>query len=133
VTFKLQLTGGMARYNWGINGQLFDMAQPGALRYLMKHGQPVRVIFDNSTTMYHPRRRHDGRAWLPGLTQTDERSAATRSSRCGHHGNLEVDKRARGVLRPSMPLSRLAVVLVVHIRGSPVGLAAQKTCLEAGP
>ena len=58
VTYKLQLTGGMARYNWGINGRSFDMAQPGALRYLMKRGQRVRVIFANTTTMYHPMHIH---------------------------------------------------------------------------
>ena len=58
VTYKLQLTGGMARYNWGINGQSFDMAQPGGLRYLMKQGQRVRVIFANTTTMYHPMHIH---------------------------------------------------------------------------
>ena len=58
VTYKLQLTGGMARYNWGINGQSFDMTEPGALRYLMKQGQRVRVIFANTTTMYHPMHIH---------------------------------------------------------------------------
>ena len=58
VTYKLQLTGGMARYNWGINGRSFDMTQPGALRYLMKQGQRVRVIFTNTTTMYHPMHIH---------------------------------------------------------------------------
>jgi FtsP/CotA-like multicopper oxidase with cupredoxin domain len=58
VTYKLQLTGGMARYNWGINGQAFDMTEPGALRFLMKQGQRVRVIFANATTMYHPMHIH---------------------------------------------------------------------------
>jgi FtsP/CotA-like multicopper oxidase with cupredoxin domain len=58
VTYKLQLTGGMARYNWGINGRSFDMAQPGGLRYLMRQGQRVRVIFANTTTMYHPMHIH---------------------------------------------------------------------------
>jgi len=58
VTYKLQLTGGMARYNWGINGRSFDMAEPGALRYMMKQGQRVRVIFANTTMMYHPMHIH---------------------------------------------------------------------------
>jgi multicopper oxidase len=58
VTYRLQLTGGMASYNWGINGQSFDMSRPGALRFLMKQGQRVRVIFDNATTMYHPMHIH---------------------------------------------------------------------------
>jgi FtsP/CotA-like multicopper oxidase with cupredoxin domain len=34
------------------------MAEPGALRYLMKQGQRVRVIFANTTTMYHPMHIH---------------------------------------------------------------------------
>jgi multicopper oxidase len=58
VTHRLQLTGGMARYNWGINGLSLDMADPGALRFLMRQGQRVRVIFDNTTTMYHPMHIH---------------------------------------------------------------------------
>ena len=58
VTYKLRLTGGMARYDWGINGRSFDMAQPGALRFLMKQGQRVRIIFANTTTMYHPMHIH---------------------------------------------------------------------------
>lgn len=33
VTHRLQLTGGMARYDWGINGQSFDMSRPDALRF----------------------------------------------------------------------------------------------------
>jgi FtsP/CotA-like multicopper oxidase with cupredoxin domain len=58
VTYRLELTGGMARYNWGINGQSLDMADPGALRFLMRQGQRVRVIFANTTTMYHPMHIH---------------------------------------------------------------------------
>jgi multicopper oxidase len=58
VTFRLRLTGGMSRYNWGINGQAFDMSRPGALRFLIHQGQRVRVIFANTTTMYHPMHIH---------------------------------------------------------------------------
>jgi FtsP/CotA-like multicopper oxidase with cupredoxin domain len=58
VTHRLQLTGGMAGYNWGINGRQLDMADPGALRFLMRQGQRVRVIFANTTTMYHPMHIH---------------------------------------------------------------------------
>jgi FtsP/CotA-like multicopper oxidase with cupredoxin domain len=58
VTHRLVLTGGMGRYNWGINGQSLDMADPGALRFMMRHGQRVRVIFANSTIMYHPMHIH---------------------------------------------------------------------------
>ena len=58
VTHRLRLTGGMAHYDWGINGQAFDMSRPGALRFLMAQGQRVRVIFANTTTMYHPMHIH---------------------------------------------------------------------------
>ena len=58
VTYRLRLTGGMARYDWGINGQAFDMSRPGALQFLLTHGQRVRVIFANTTTMYHPMHMH---------------------------------------------------------------------------
>ncbi len=58
VIHRLQLTGGMSRYDWGINGQAFDMSRPDALRFLMGEGQRVRVIFANATTMYHPMHIH---------------------------------------------------------------------------
>ena len=58
VTHRLRLTGGMTRYDWGINGQAFDMSRPGALQFLMAQGQRVRVIFANTTTMYHPMHIH---------------------------------------------------------------------------
>jgi FtsP/CotA-like multicopper oxidase with cupredoxin domain len=58
VTHRLELTGGMSRYNWGINGQSFDMSRPDALQFLMHQGQRVRVIFANTTTMYHPMHIH---------------------------------------------------------------------------
>jgi FtsP/CotA-like multicopper oxidase with cupredoxin domain len=58
VTHLLRLTGGMARYDWGINDQAFDMSRPGALQFLMAQGQRVRVIFANTTTMYHPMHIH---------------------------------------------------------------------------
>ena len=58
VTHRLRLTGGMAHYDWGINGQAFDMSRPGALQFLMAQGQRVRVIFANTTTMYHPMHIH---------------------------------------------------------------------------
>ena len=58
VTYRLRLTGGMARYDWGINGQSFDMSRPGALQFLIAEGQRVRVIFANTTSMYHPMHIH---------------------------------------------------------------------------
>jgi len=58
VTYRLRLTGGMARYDWGINGQSFDMSRPGALQFPLAQGQRVRVIFANTTAMYHPMHIH---------------------------------------------------------------------------
>ena len=58
VTHLLRLTGGMTRFDWGINGQSFDMSRPGALQFLMTQGQRVRVVFANTTTMYHPMHIH---------------------------------------------------------------------------
>lgn len=58
VTHRLRLTGSMARYDWGINGAALDPARPGSLRFLLRQGQRVRVVFDNTTTMYHPMHIH---------------------------------------------------------------------------
>jgi FtsP/CotA-like multicopper oxidase with cupredoxin domain len=48
----------MACYDLGINGQSFDMTRPGALRFLIREGQRVRVTFANTTAMYHPMHIH---------------------------------------------------------------------------
>jgi FtsP/CotA-like multicopper oxidase with cupredoxin domain len=69
VTHRLELTGGMARYNWGINGRSLNMADPGALRFGMRQGQRVRVVFVNSTAMYHPMHIH-GHTFALGGTGT---------------------------------------------------------------
>jgi FtsP/CotA-like multicopper oxidase with cupredoxin domain len=58
VTHRLELTGSMHRYDWGINGRSLDMADPGSPRFLMRQGQRVRVVFANTTTMYHPMHIH---------------------------------------------------------------------------
>jgi multicopper oxidase len=69
VTHRLELTGGMARYDWGINGMSLDMTDPGALRFLMRQGQRVRVVFANTTTMYHPMHIH-GHTFAAGQAGT---------------------------------------------------------------
>jgi FtsP/CotA-like multicopper oxidase with cupredoxin domain len=69
VTHRLELTGGMMRYNWGINGASLDMADPGALRFLLRQGQRVRVVFANTTTMYHPMHIH-GHTFAVGASGT---------------------------------------------------------------
>jgi multicopper oxidase len=74
VTFRLRLTGGMGRYDWGINGQVLDMARPGALRFLMSAGQRVRVVFANSTTIpsdAHPRPHFPARPGRPAQGHRD--------------------------------------------------------------
>ena len=85
VTYRLRLTGGMARYDWGINGQAFEESRPGALQFLIAQGQRVRVVFVNTTTMYHPMHIHGhtfqrgppGRARTPSSSSPASRLPAT--------------------------------------------------------
>ena len=53
-THVLDLTGGMMRYNWGLNGRAYDPRT----RVLIHQGNRVRVTFRNRTTMYHPMHIH---------------------------------------------------------------------------
>ncbi|MET7377957.1 multicopper oxidase family protein [Streptomyces sp. NPDC005526] len=55
---RVELTGGMARYDWGINGRRFDMNDPTAHPILVEKGQRVRLDFVNRTTMWHPMHLH---------------------------------------------------------------------------
>ncbi|MHB9857534.1 multicopper oxidase family protein [Streptomyces sp. YIM S03343] len=55
---RIELTGGMGMYNWGINGKRFDMNNPTANRILVEQGQRVRLDFVNRTTMWHPMHLH---------------------------------------------------------------------------
>ncbi|GAA4629376.1 multicopper oxidase family protein [Actinoallomurus vinaceus] len=54
VEHRLDLTGSMTRYDWGINGHPYDPARPLPIRT----GQRVRVTFRNRTTMWHPMHIH---------------------------------------------------------------------------
>lgn len=58
VTHQVKLTGGMMHYNWAINGQPFDMADPDANALVVEEGQRVRLDFVNDTTMWHPMHLH---------------------------------------------------------------------------
>ncbi|MEU9602511.1 multicopper oxidase family protein [Streptomyces sp. NPDC048109] len=58
VTHQIKLTGGMEKYNWAINGQPFDMADPQANPILVQEGQRVRLDFVNGTDMWHPMHLH---------------------------------------------------------------------------
>ncbi|MFJ9906164.1 multicopper oxidase family protein [Streptomyces sp. NPDC101152] len=55
---RIELTGGMGRYNWGINGKRFDMNDPTANPVLVEQGERVRLDFVNRTTMWHPMHLH---------------------------------------------------------------------------
>ncbi|WP_406446174.1 multicopper oxidase family protein [Streptomyces sp. NBC_00631] len=55
---RIELTGGMGKYNWGINGKRFDMNNPTANPVLVKQGERVRLDFVNKTTMWHPMHLH---------------------------------------------------------------------------
>ena len=54
----ITLTGGMARYDWGINGRQFDheRAFDGALG--ISAGERVRLTIANETDMWHPFHLH---------------------------------------------------------------------------
>jgi len=55
---RLELTGGMDKYDWVINGKRFDMNNPTAHPVLVKQGERVRLDFANKTTMWHPMHLH---------------------------------------------------------------------------
>ncbi|MGW3347894.1 multicopper oxidase family protein [Nonomuraea rubra] len=53
-TIKLELTGSMMAYDWGINGKKYDPKIISAIR----SGERVRLSFVNRTTMWHPMHLH---------------------------------------------------------------------------
>jgi FtsP/CotA-like multicopper oxidase with cupredoxin domain len=59
-SFDLRLQGNMARYEWPINGVIFDTAKPRgqAAQVRVKKGQRVAVKFINETGMSHPMHLH---------------------------------------------------------------------------
>lgn len=54
----IELTGGMHKYDWAINGRRYDMADPTANPLLVEEGQRVRLDFVNTTDMWHPMHLH---------------------------------------------------------------------------
>ncbi|POH72483.1 multicopper oxidase family protein [Arthrobacter glacialis] len=66
-THELRLTGGMANYDWGINGQRFDMTKPFEKAFDLKIGERVEVKFINDTEMWHPMHIH-GHTFQIGTT-----------------------------------------------------------------
>ena len=59
-SFDLRLEGDMARYEWPINGIVFDTANPGTQKAQVhvKRGQRVALKFINETGMSHPMHLH---------------------------------------------------------------------------
>lgn len=57
-THELHLTGGMGKYDWGINDRRFDLSQPFDGAFDIKQGERVEVKFINETEMWHPMHIH---------------------------------------------------------------------------
>lgn len=57
-THELRLTGGMEKFDWGINGHRFDLASPYENAFDIKRGERVEVKFVNDTQMWHPMHIH---------------------------------------------------------------------------
>ncbi|MFC7309757.1 multicopper oxidase family protein [Streptomyces monticola] len=53
-TIKLRLTGGMAKYDWAFDKKPYDPS----VRHPVRSGERVRLVFANSTTMWHPLHLH---------------------------------------------------------------------------
>ncbi|MEH1130588.1 multicopper oxidase family protein [Micromonospora sp. CPCC 206061] len=62
-TIRLELTGGMERYDWAFNGQPYDPKRIEPVRT----GERVRVDYVNTTTMWHPIHLH-GHTFAVGKT-----------------------------------------------------------------
>ncbi len=59
-TFELRLGGNMAKYEWPINGHVFDVANPRSEKAAVriKQGQRIALKFVNETPMSHPMHLH---------------------------------------------------------------------------
>lgn len=55
---RLALTGGMAAYDWGIDGKRFDMTKPLDNAHPIRQGERVRLRILNDTDMWHPFHLH---------------------------------------------------------------------------
>ena len=65
-TLVLELTGGMEKYDWAINGKRMDMEQPMRDALGLKEGERVALEFKNSTKMWHPMHLHGHTYQHPG-------------------------------------------------------------------
>ncbi|WP_425834617.1 multicopper oxidase family protein [Streptomyces fractus] len=66
-TIKLKLTGGMAKYDWAFNKKPYDPDE----RYPVRTGERVRLVFANSTSMWHPVHLHGHTFALPDGPRKD--------------------------------------------------------------
>lgn len=59
-TFELRLAGNMAKYEWPINGTVFDIANPRSEKpaVVVKAGERAAIRFINETRMSHPMHLH---------------------------------------------------------------------------
>ncbi|TQE19232.1 multicopper oxidase family protein [Streptomyces ipomoeae] len=55
---RVELTGGMDKYDWAINGKRYDMEDPTVSPLMVEEGQRVRLDFVNTTEMWHPMHLH---------------------------------------------------------------------------
>ena len=65
-TLVLELTGGMEKYDWAINGKRMDMEQPMRDALGIAEGERIALEFKNSTTMWHPMHLHGHTYQHPG-------------------------------------------------------------------
>lgn len=57
-TIRMELTGGMMHFDWGINDRRFDHHTPTEDMQPVRAGERVRLEFVNRTTMWHPMHLH---------------------------------------------------------------------------
>lgn len=55
---SLSLTGGMAAYDWGVDGRRFDLSKPLEGALTIRQGERVRLSIANDTKMWHPFHLH---------------------------------------------------------------------------
>ncbi len=97
----MTLTGGMARYDWAINGRRFNQTEPLRDALTVRQGERVRLDFANKTMMWHPMHLHghtyqhgnggprkDTSIVLPGRTLTVEFDADNPGQWLSHCHNI---------------------------------------------
>ncbi|OJX75728.1 multicopper oxidase family protein [Leifsonia sp. 71-9] len=67
----IALTGGMMKYDWGINGKAFDMNNPLDGAYTVREGERVQLTIANQTMMWHPFHVHGHTFQLDGGPRKD--------------------------------------------------------------